>query len=402
MPAFDYSAYDAKGKTVKGVISGDSERHVRKLLKDKQLFARTVVPVTDNTASSNKNGFFNRISNLDLAMILRQQAILIRSGLPLEDAMRMTVEQAETERQRRLVASWRSEIIEGRSLSDAMKRSPYIIPEAVIAGIGVGEESGHLHGILGRMADEIESSAENAKTLKRALIYPVSLVVVSAIVVAVMMIFVVPKITAVFMQSGRELPWVTRMVVSMSEFLSNYGLYLLVLLIASGFAIHFALRDPVRRQAFHKKMMAMPLFGRWIMMSNIADWSRSLGTLLESGVPALSALKISSSVVNNLHMRAQLLSVTEGMRRGASLKNALEEQNLGSGFLVHMVGSGEASSELDSMLLRVSEYYSSRLSNAVNAFLQLINPLLIILMGVVVLTIVAAVMLPIIEMNDAI
>ena len=149
-------------------------------------------------------------------------------------------------------------------------------------------------------------------------------------------------------------------------------------------------------------MLAMPGMGRWIRMANIADWSRSLGVLLGNGVPALAALKISSSVVNNLHLRRKMEAVTESMRQGSTMQKALQENDIGSGFLVHMVGSGEASSELDKMLLRVSEYYALRLSNAVEVFLKLMNPILIIFMGVIILSVVAAVMLPIMDMNNMI
>lgn len=149
-------------------------------------------------------------------------------------------------------------------------------------------------------------------------------------------------------------------------------------------------------------MLNLPWLGRWTKMANIADWSRSLGMLLANGVPALAALKISSTVVSNLYLRDKMDQVTESMRRGSSLQKALEEQNIGSGFLIHMVGSGEASSELDKMLMRVSDYYSLRLTNAVEVFLKLINPILIVFMGMIILSVVLAVMLPIVDMNNLI
>ena len=159
------------------------------------------------------------------------------------------------------------------------------------------------------------------------------------------------------------------------------------------------MRDEGRRRQWHRGLLLMPGMGRWIHMSNLADWSRSLGVLLSNGVPALAALKISSSVVANLYLRSKMELVTESMRRGNSLQNSLAEHLNKSGFLIHMVGSGEASSELDGMLLRVSDYYSLRLRNAVDVFMKLINPVLIILMGLVILAVVAAVMLPIMDMS---
>ena len=400
MPAFDYSAYNDSGKLVEGLISADSERHARRLLKDKSLLPASLKEVGQSAKASARKGREAGVNNFDLSLLLQQQAILIQSGLPLEDALRMTIEQAETDKQRRMVESWRSEIVEGRSFSEALRRSPYKIPESVIAGVGVGEEAGHLDRVLMRLAEDLESSAENRKTVTRALIYPATLISTSIIVVAIMMVWVVPKITAIFVSSNRELPLITRIVIGLSDFTQHYGIYLLLVIVAAALVFVRLMRDPVRKQRWHAIILNMPGLGRWTLMANIADWSRSLGVLLNNGVPALAALKISSAVVNNLHLRSKMELVTESMRRGSSLQKALEENKVGSGFLIHMVGSGEASSELDKMLIRVADYYSLRLANAIEVFLKLINPVLIIFMGMIILSVVAAVMLPIMDMNN--
>ena len=178
MATFDYSAYDNAGKLVEGVVTADSERHARRLLKEKNLLPATMAEVNQTTSATSEHNSGRRIlgrrrvrqarvNNFDLSLLLQQQAILIQSGLPLEDALRMTIEQAETDKQRRMVESWRSEIIEGRSFSEALRRSPYKIPEAVIAGIGVGEESGLLDRVLMRLAEDLETSEENRKTHRR-------------------------------------------------------------------------------------------------------------------------------------------------------------------------------------------------------------------------------------------
>jgi general secretion pathway protein F len=399
MPTFDYAAYDVSGKLVDGVVSADSERHARRILKEKKLLPSKLSEVA-SSAPKSRFGRSSKVNEFDLSLVLQQQAILIQSGLPLEDAMRMTIEQAETDRQKRMVESWRSEIIEGRSFSEAMRRSPYKIPESVLAGVGVGEESGHLHTVLMRLAEDIETSAENKKTVTRAMIYPATLLGASMLVVAMMMVWVVPKITAIFISSNRELPTITKIIIAISDFTQQYGLYVLLIgIILAGISSWF-LRDTERRRRWHQVVLSMPGLGRWTTMANVADWSRSLGVLLSNGVPALAALKISSAVVSNLYMRSKMEKVTESMRRGTSLQKALEENQVGSGFLIHMVGSGEASSELDKMLMRVSEYYSLRLSNAVEVFLKLINPILIIFMGGIILSVVAAVMLPIMDMGN--
>jgi general secretion pathway protein F len=402
MPTFDYSAYNDAGKLINGVVSADSERQARRILKDRGLLPSSLVELGDKGTGKRRIGLEARVNNFDLSLLLHQQAILIQSGLPLEEALRMTIAQAETAGQRRMVESWRSEIIEGRSFSDALRRSPYKIPESIIAGVGVGEESGHLHRVLLRLAEDLETSAENKKTITRAMIYPAFLVGFSVVVVTIMMAVVVPKITAIFITSKRELPLITQAVVALSDFVQSYGLVLLLLAIVLTLGFRYSMRDPARKERWHELMLSMPGLGRWIRMGSIADWARSLGVLLSNGVPALAALSISATVVSNLHLQRKFESVTEGMRQGSSLQKALEDSQLGSGFLVHMVGSGEASSELDKMLLRVSEYYSVRLKNAVEIFMALFTPIMVILMGMMILAVVAAVMLPILDMNNMI
>ena len=295
MPTYDYSAYDAKGKLVDGVVTADSERQARRQLKEKKLLASKITEVSKSSSKS-KMGGRAKVNDFDLSLVLQQQAILIQSGLPLEDAMRMTIEQAETDRQRRMVESWRSEIIEGRSFSEAMRRSPYKIPESVIAGVGVGEESGHLHTVLMRLAEDIETSAENRKTVSRAMVYPATLLGASMLVVSMMMVWVVPKITAIFISSNRELPTITKVIMAVSDFVQQYGLMVVLLAILLAVTVSWLLKDTGRRTLWHQMILNIPGLGRWTTMANIADWSRSLGVLLGNGVPALVALKISSSV----------------------------------------------------------------------------------------------------------
>ena len=404
MPAFDYAAYDTSGKLTKGVASGDTVERVRRDLRTSGLLLESITPVTKPNEQSAFHfaAFSGRINDAELAMILRQQAMLIDSGLPLEQAMRMTAEQAETKTQRRLMQSWRSSLLEGHSLSAAMQRCPFKIADSVVAGVGVGEQTGHLAKVMMRLGEEIENSSKNRQTFSRALIYPVTLIVTAITVISIMMVWVVPQIVAVFETSGRALPLVTRIVIGLSDFVVQYGLVLLIA-IAGVIVLSLAwLSNRTNRTRFHRAILSFPGVGKWRRMANTADWSRSLGALLQSGVPALTALRIASANVSNLYLRNEAEKVSEQMRQGSSLYNALKGNQLGSGFLLHMVGSGEASSKLDDMLLAVSEYYSSRLSASVVTFLQLVNPILIILMGLLILAIVAAVMLPIMDMNNMI
>ena len=404
MPAYQYLAYDKSGKEKSGTLSVESEKQVRKQLKEQGLYPTSVQAEKskgkDEKSAKRTFSFPSRVNNFELSMILRQLAVLIKSGLPLEDSMALMVEQSDTEKQRRMVQGWRSDIVEGRSFSSALRRSSQTVPEAIIAGVGVGEETGHLHEIMGRMAGELEVSAENRQAFARGLTYPILLVVASFIAMIVLMNFVVPEIARVFVSARQDLPVITVIVVAVSDFFQAYGLYLFCTLLIAAVLFYLWRREEKRRRIWHRFLLRTPGVGRWMEMANISDWARSLGTLLGSGVPALAALKIASSVMTNLYLRQQMEAVNEQMRRGSSLHNALKAEQVGSGFLHHMVSSGEASSELDNMLLRVAEYYSARLKAAVETFLKLMNPILIIFMGGVIVVIIVAVMLPILELSS--
>lgn len=403
MPAFQYVAYDKAGKEKTGDITAESEKQVRRQLKEQGLFPTALMPKKDSESKAKSVGGFSfrgRISDFDLSLILRQLAILIKSGLPLEDSLALMIDQADVEKQRRLIQGWRSDIIEGRSFSAALKRSTAKIPEAVVAGVGVGEETGHLHQIMDRLADELEVGAENRQTFMRGLTYPAVLVIASVIAMVVLMNWVVPQIARVFVSARQDLPTITVVVVALSDFIQAYGLYIFAGIVVFAIAFYIWRKDPARRRIWHRFILRVPGIGRWAEMANLADWARSLGTLLGSGVPALAALNIASSVMTNLHLRKKMEAVNEQMRRGSSLHNALKTEHVGSGFLHHMVSSGEESSELDNMLVRVAEYYSARLKSAVETFLKLMNPVLIILMGGIIVVIVIAVMLPILELSD--
>jgi general secretion pathway protein F len=399
LSVFDYKAYDKKGRIKKGSITGDTERHARGLLKEQGLLATEINIVSESTQQS----FFSRkIQLADLSLIMRQLSTLINSGLPLEDSLRLMIEQSDTAIIKRTVMSWRSEIIEGRSFSQALKRSPFKVPESVIASVAVGEESGHLHRILDRVADELEVGMENRQALTKGLVYPAVMILVAVTVVIIMLVYVVPQVTRVFTSMKQELPLLTKIMIALSEWLQSYGIFAFIFIVAAvGFFV-FSLRDKERKKRWHKFLLGIPKIGGWLMIADVADWCRNLGTLLNSGVPALPALNISAAIVNNLYLRDSFYAVNERVRQGSSLYNALREEPGMPGFLLHMVSSGEASSELDTMLVKVAEYYSSRLRRTVDTLLKLLEPLLVVVMGGIVLLIVGAVLVPIIEMNQMI
>lgn len=401
MPTYQYLAFDKSGKEVKSSSAADSQRQLRRELTDRGLFVSDIKEITA-ASEARRKWFKPRVGHSDLSLIMRQLAILVNSGMPLEEALRLTAEQSDSQLQKQLLESWREGLSSGYSFGASLRKSPYVIGEKVIAAIDVAEETGHLHKVLTRVADELEVGNENRQTFVKGLIYPAVMIVVALVVISVLLGYVVPQVAKVFVNSRQELPLLTRSAMAASDFLRNWGIYVLLCLGALWAAIIALLRNQDRRKKWHRILLRIPVLGNWMLLANLADWCRSLGTLLQSGVPALSALSISSAGIGNLHLKQKMEAVNERVRQGNSLFQSLKAENAAPGFMLHMVSSGEASSELDSMLLRVSEYYSSRLKNSVETMLKLMEPALIVFMGLVVVLIVGAVLVPIVEMNQLI
>ena len=399
MQAYNYQGYDRRGKLRKGVLEGDSDRMVRQLMREKGLTPVKVSPVRRSFSLLHMR---ERIRRNDLMLITRQMATLFGSGMPLEQCLRLMADQAENVTVKRLVSSVRSQVTEGRSLAYALRNSPYSFPADYIATVSAGEETGHLQEVLERLADDVEVQGKARQSLVTALIYPFLMLTVALTVVVLLIVYVVPQVTRVFIDMNQTLPALTRGLIALSDWLQAYGPYLLLLIIATGVSFALALRRPAIRLSWDTLLLDAPRIGYWVVLSNVAGWSRSLGMLLGSGVPILESMQIASERVHNVALRESLDTVSERVREGDSLHKALTKAERFPPFLVHMVSSGESSGTLDNMLLKVADYYEQRLKTVIDATLKLFEPLLVIMMGGIVLLIVMAVLVPIIDMNQMI
>lgn len=401
MATYNYLALSKQGKQTKGTLNGDSERHIRRLLKEDGLVPLEVKAVAEKSSGS-ISLFTRKAKPADTALILRQLSTLLHSGLTLDDSLKLMAEQSETTTQKQLMLAWRGAIVEGQSLSSAMRNSPVKLAESLIAAVAVGEETGHLDNVMARLADDQERQMENQQTLKGAMVYPAMIITVAVCVLVFVMVKVVPQITDIFDNQQAELPTVTKIVISTSNFLIDYGIFLGVAIVGLIVAFQLWLRSDDNKLKWHQRLLALPQFGHWILISDISDWSRSLAVLLSSGVPAVSAMQISSTSVQNLEIRARLEDATEQVRQGTSIHQSLSQQQGMPGFMLHMVGSGEASSELDSMLMRVADYYANVLRGTIDTMLKLLNPILLIIIALVVMAIIFGVLTPIMQMNQMI
>jgi general secretion pathway protein F len=405
MGAFEYTALDTGGRERKGVLEGDTPRQVRQLLREKQLLPVTVTEVAQKEAAEQKKtrlSFGRRVSASDLSLITRQLATLVRAGLPLEESLLAVSQQTEKPRVQSIVIGVRARVMEGHTLADGLAEFPRVFPEIYRATVSAGEQSGHLDTILERLADYTENREVIRQKIIGAMLYPIVLTIMCFGIVSGLLVYVVPKVVDVFESSKAELPFITQVLIATSDFFQNYLLYLIVLLVGAFFGFRAWLRNPDNRRKYHRLLLRLPLIGKLSRGFNTARFTRTLSILSGSSVPVLDALRISSDVVTNLPMRDAVTEASQRVREGAAIGRSLGQSKLFPPMTIHLISSGESSGELESMLERAALNQERELDGLLNALVGLLGPLLIVTMGLFVMGIVFAMLLPIFELNQLI
>ena len=403
MGAFEYVAMDQAGKQTKGLLEGDTPKHVRQLLRDRNLLPVSVTEVAQREARR-QHGFTLRrgMSSGELALITRQLASLSQSGLPLEEALLAVAQQNDQPRTKSILLGVRAKVMEGHALADGLAEFPQAFPELYRATVAAGEQSGHLDAVLERLADYTEARQELRQRITNAMIYPSALVVMAVVIIGIMLVTVVPKVVRVFENMAADLPVLTRAMIATSDFLRTWWALLFVGLAAVAWCIWWILQREGPRRRWHRFLLRMPIVGRLARGVNSARFTRTLSILAGSGVPILEALKISAEVVENLPMREAVTEASLRVREGASIAKSLAASRLFPPMTIHLISSGETSGRLDEMLGRAAAGQEREMDGLIAALLGILQPLLIVLMGGVVLLIVLAILLPIFEINNLI
>ena len=402
MGAFEYTALDTTGREKKGVIEGDTARSVRQKLREQGFIPLAVETAAERESRRARGGFSlkRRISSSDLALITRQLATLVSSGLPLEEALRAAAEQNDKPRLKSMIMAVRGKVMEGHSLAAGLAEFPHVFPEIFRATVTAGEQTGHLDAVLERLADYAESRQDLRQKLALALIYPILLTVVATCIVIGLMTYVVPQIVQVFVNIQAQLPLLTRFLIAVSAGLRTWGWAILVGLALFAVGARQMLKRPGPRRSFHQRLLGVPLVGRLIRGLNTARFTRTLSILAGSGVPVLEALRISGDVVGNVPMREAVTDATERVREGAAIHKALAQRKLFPPMTIHLIASGEQSGTLEDMLERAAINQERELSGLIAGMLSILEPVMILLMGGVVLFIVLAILLPIFDLNQ--
>jgi general secretion pathway protein F len=402
MAAFAYKAMTASGRNRSGVMEADTARQVRQLLKDKSLIPLHVEQVAEKEKRSQaKLSLFRpRISATDLALITRQLATLVESGLPVEEALAAVSEQTEKARNKHMLMAVRSKVVEGYSLADALAEFPHIFDDLFRSMVAAGEKSGHLEVVLNRLADYTEKRQQTRSQITQAMVYPMLMMVFALAIVALLLTVVVPKIVGQFDHMGQELPQLTLIMIGISDGLRDYGLYGLLAVMLGLVIFQRMLKTKLFLKRYHRFQLTLPLMGKVIRGLNTARFARTLSILTASAVPLLESMKIAGDVLQNLYIKDHISEAAIKVKEGSSLRAALEQTSIFPPMMMHMIASGERSGELQHMLQRAADNQDREFESLISVSLKVFEPVLIVSMSIVVLFIVMAILQPILALNN--
>ena len=409
MAAFEYIAMNACGKNVKGVLEGDNARQIRQQLRDKNLTPMEIFEAGNGKRSINnwkvktlKVKVRERLGATDLTLLTRQLATLVKSGMPIEKALNVVSHQTDKQKIKTLLLALRAKVLEGHSLADAFGEFPHVFPEIYRSTIASGEASGHLDSVLMRLANYSERRHEMSKKLMENLMYPVIVVCTSFAILTLLLAFVVPKIVSIFESNEAQLPFLTQAIILASDMVQGYWWLMIIAVIAVVFVWQVFMANDLRRYAYHKILLKLPLLGKMIQARNASDFARTLGILVGSSVSVLEAMRIASEVLSNLPMKQAVLDAANQIKEGVGISKALEVTGYFPSMMLHLISSGESSGSLDEMLISSADYQEIEVQAKSSVLLAASQPLIIVFLGGLVMLIMMGVLMPIFDMNNLI
>ena len=405
MAAFSWRALDQAGKVRKGIMEGDSARQVRNKLRADAYVPTEVVPVATATQKHKTRSSLlgsQALKPRELALFSTQLAVLLNSGLPLEQALDNVSAQTKKKATVNLLKSIRAKVSEGHTLANAMAAFPGSFPDYYVPTVAAGEHSGHLVEVMERLAEYAEASYHARQKLQMALLYPVIVTVVAFLVIVVLLVYVVPQVVQVFESMQQTLPALTTYLIALSEFLQHHGLALAGLAAVGLLVYRYALRFAKVRRFLHSGLLGTPGIGGFLRRVTAARFSRTCGMLLKSQVPVTDSLAISGHVVSLLPIKTALSEAESRVKEGMTLQRALQVTGYFEPLMLNLIASGEASGNLGDMMVHAAEVQEKDNNVVIETALGVFEPMMVLVMGAVVLTIVLAILMPIFDMNQLI
>lgn len=402
MPVFEYKGFDSTGKAVRGKIDGDYAKIARAKLRKQGIFPTELIE--QKTIERTKKGFsltrfLKRIKISDIAVMTRQLATLIKANVPIVDALVAIIDQIEHERLKLILTDVKEQVNEGSSLAAALSKYPEVFSNLYVNMVKAGEASGTLDTVLMKLAEFTESSVKLKNKIIGSMTYPLLMIGIGILVVSGLLVFVIPKITAIFEDMEQALPLITQIVMGLSHFLMTRWYVVLAGLFLIATFFKRSLSTEKGKEKFDKIFIKLPIFGKLVRMVSISRFSSTLSTLLHGGVPLLTAMDIVKNVIDNRVIRNVLIKARENISEGQALATPLKESGEFPAMVTHMISIGEKTGELETMLNTIAEAYNNEVDTTVNAMTQVLEPLMIIIMGIVVGIIVMAILLPILDLN---
>ncbi|RUO75788.1 type II secretion system inner membrane protein GspF [Idiomarina seosinensis] len=405
MAAFEYQAVTANGRKKRGVLEADTIRQVRQQLREQGLMPLSVEIASQQEKSNQKTtrwSFKRKVKAQDLALLTRQLSTLVGSALPIEQALLAVADQTEKTRLKNLLMSVRSKVVEGYSLAEAMRDYSHVFDNLYTAMVAAGEKSGHLDQVLTELADYTEQRQHMRSQLTQASVYPLMLTLVAIGIVIFLLVSIVPQIVDNFSTMGQSLPPTTTAMLSISEFLQNYGLWMLVILAVAMVIFKQWLRVDKNKYRYHLMLLRLPFLGKIIRGVSTARFARTLSILTSSAVPLLTGLQITAKVIGNLAIREAIETAATHVKEGSSLRAALQQTGLFPPMMLHMIAAGEKSGELEQMLRRTADNQDREFEGLVQVSLKVFEPALIVTMAGIVFFIVLAIIQPILQLNNSV
>jgi len=402
MPGFRYQAYNVEGKLHKGVLEADSARQARSLLRDQGLTPYRVEVIAANDPAAGARFRPVSLSTTELTQLTRGLASLLEAGLTVEQAFNALIEQAENERTRQVLAALRGEVIAGNTVAKALSSFPNVFSELYRTLVAAGESSGQLPRVLTKLADYLEDRQQLRNKLALSLVYPSIVVAVAITVVGTLVIYVLPQVVQVFQHAHQKLPILTRALIWLSGFLQVAWPAIVAVVVAVVIGLRVALKRASSRAAIHRALWRAPMVGRMLRHLDAARLAATLSILVGSRVPILQALEAGTGVMTLVPMREALATAARGVREGMPLARALQATNAFPPVMTHLIASGETSGRLDEALERAARQQQNDIATRLAAFTAFFEPVMILVMGGVVLTIVLSILLPIFQMNQLI
>ncbi len=405
MAVFEFTGiHEAGGKSIKGYRDADNLRALRTLLRKEGVLLTSAQEGAEKkkkpTSDVDPFAFLKRVSASDVAVMTRQLATLVRAGIPLVESISALTEQVEKEQLVRVLSTVRDNLRGGTSFAKSLAEHPKVFPALYVNMIAAGEASGSLEAVLERLADFMEGQARLASKVKGALAYPVVMLVFGTALVSFLMISVVPKLTSIFDNLGQALPWYTQLLIFVSNTIANYWWLILMVFAGSAYAFARWKKTEAGEYKWDSFCLSVPIFGRLNLLVALARFTRTLATLLASGVQLLQAMEIGRNVLENVKLEGVITTAIGSIREGESIAEPLKRSGQFPPMVTHMIAVGEKSGQLEAMLENVSKAYESDVETRIAALTSMLEPVMIIGMGGAVGFIVIAIMMPLMEMNN--